>query len=93
MSERITELLAAKIAEAEERMKGNLSAALYGGGKPRDLTAAQKAREPGYYWTRYPGQEWTLDEWGHGCWSYMGHDEISTDDPPEIIGPVHPPPP
>lgn len=88
----LDELWQAKIAAAEKSMTERVSNALYAGPPSRRLTAEQIARQPGYYWTRYAGQDWTLDYWGHDCWSFHGSDEISHDDPTEIVGPVEPPP-
>lgn len=84
-------LLRFKMDRMEERMKSGLAAALYGGGKPQELSEAQKARSPGHYWTRYPGQPWSLDHWERNAWSTIGCDEIWAEDPPEIVGPIEPP--
>lgn len=85
-------LLRFKMDKLEAALKGDFAHRLYGGPSERIPTEAQLARAPGYYWTRYQAEAWTLDHWDGRLWSFTGSDEPTDSDPPQIVGPVEPPP-
>ena len=75
----------------EQRMKDSFTQMLYGDtGKGHEMTEAQKAREPGYYWVKFQG-EWNIEEWRHGEWLITGSEETTREDVGEIGPRVEPP--
>lgn len=83
---------ASDLADAlEQRMNTTFAAMIHGDtGGARELTDAQKAREPGFYWVKFQ-DEWSVEEWRGGEWLMTGTEETTREDVGEIGPRVEPP--